>query len=381
MCRNSEGVEEKTSIFVIDKDLGNVAYSSWIKSVLDQGTMYELLGQTTNEESLGDIVEMVLGFFEVMSYFQHKLPLWRDVWKIKREFKQSIVPHLAGNVSNTTGHNRKRNKPSAQLGTPTKEVLEIMNTIKPKHPYSLVIEQANQGSKRKASEGEDDDPGPEPDQSRSSQPKEEKEEKKQRVIDGRKAALEFLDSMEKCMKDNGICATCANSAHDGDCKKVEEAAGNEKAMKKIRELLSSDHVSSDEEMGDVDEPSSSTSREHRAGEQKGKEIIEMYSYTINLVEMADTAEGGELQCGGVDLTFNPCGDHRTFKTTLERGCDTIPCYSPRFGDVSDVDMPWAYASMTDPKFFPKGAILEQIDVQQLGKSINFCIYPFDDLPL
>ena len=33
MCRNPEGVEEKTSIFVIDKDLDNVAYSSWIKSV------------------------------------------------------------------------------------------------------------------------------------------------------------------------------------------------------------------------------------------------------------------------------------------------------------------------------------------------------------
>ena len=75
MCKNSEGVEEKMSIFMIDKDLGNVAYSSWIKSVLDQGTMYELLGQTSNEESLGDVVEMVLGFFEVMSYFQHELPL------------------------------------------------------------------------------------------------------------------------------------------------------------------------------------------------------------------------------------------------------------------------------------------------------------------
>ena len=92
MCRNSEGNEEKTT--VIDRDLGNVAYSSWIKSVLDQGTMYDLLGQTTNEESLGDIVEMVLGFFEVMSYFQHELPLWRDVWKIKREFEQSIVRRL-----------------------------------------------------------------------------------------------------------------------------------------------------------------------------------------------------------------------------------------------------------------------------------------------
>ena len=130
------------------------------------------------------------------------------------------------------------------------------------------------------------------------------------------ALLRFLDSMEKCMEDKGICAKCANAAHDGDCKKVDEAAGNREAMRKIRELLSSDHVSSDEEMGDAEEPSSSASREHKKGEQMGKEIIEMYSYTINLVEVADTAEGGELQCGGVGLTFNPCGDHRTFKTTL-----------------------------------------------------------------
>ena len=97
----------------------------------------------------------------------------------------------------------------------------------------------------------------------------------------------------------------ANLAHDGDCKDIEEAAGNEKAMKKIRELLSSDPVSSDEDMGDTEEPSSSTSKERKRGGQAGKETIEMYSYTINLVEMADTAEGGELQCGGVDLTYNP----------------------------------------------------------------------------
>ena len=220
-----------------------------------------------------------------------------------------------------------------------------------------------------------------PDPSRSSHPNVEKEEKKQRVIDGRKAALEFLVSMAKCMGEIGICMRCANMAHDGDCKNYEEAAGNEKAMKKIRELFSSDHVSSDEEMGDTGEPSSSTSKERKKGGQEGKEIIEMYSYTINLVEMADTAEGGELQCGGVDLTYNPCGDNRTFKTTLGRGCDTIPCYIPKFGDVSDVHMPWAYASMVDPKYFPKGANLEQVDAMQLGKSVNFCVAPFDGAPL
>ena len=189
MCKNSEGVEERTSIFMIDKDLGNVAYSSWIKSVLDQGTMYDLLGQTSNEESLGDRRDDI-GI--------------KDVWKIKREFEQSIVRHLAGNVSHTTGQNRKRNKPSAQLGAPTKEVLDIMNKIKPRHPRSLMTEPAAQGSKRKATEGEGDGLGQAPDPSRSSQPNAEKEEKKQRVIDGRRAALGFLESMEKCMGEMGI---------------------------------------------------------------------------------------------------------------------------------------------------------------------------------
>ena len=159
MCKNSEGVEERTSIFMIDKDLGNVAYSSWIKSVLDQGTMYELLGQT---------------------YFQHELPLWKDAWKIKREFEQSIVRRLAGNVTHTTGQNRRRNKPPAQLEAPTKEVLDIMNKVKPRHPRSLITEPAAQGSKRKATEGEGDGLGQAPDPSRGSQPNAEKEEKKQR---------------------------------------------------------------------------------------------------------------------------------------------------------------------------------------------------------
>ena len=103
------------------------------------------------------------------------------------------------------------------------------------------------------------------------------------MIDGRRAALKFLDSMKKCMEDKGICK-CANEVHDGDCKKIGEAAGNEEAMRRIRELLSSDHVSSDEEMGDAEEPSSSTPKEHKTGEQKGRATIEMYSYAINLVE-------------------------------------------------------------------------------------------------
>ena len=109
-----------------------------------------------------------------------------------------------------------------------------MNKVKPRHPRSLITEPSAQGSKRKATEGEDDGLGQAPDPSQSSQPNAEKEEKKQRVIDGRRAALGFLESMEKCMGEMGICMKCANLAHDGDCKDIEEAAGNEKAMKMLR---------------------------------------------------------------------------------------------------------------------------------------------------
>ena len=70
----------------------------------------------------------------------------------------------------------------------------------------------------------------------------------------------------------GTWRKCANLAHDGDCKDTEEAAGNEKAMKLLRELLSSDPVSSDEDMGDSEEPSSSTSKEWKKGGQAGKDV-------------------------------------------------------------------------------------------------------------
>ena len=37
--------------------------------------------------------------------------------------------------------------------------------------------------------------------------------------------------------------------------------------------------------------------------------------------------------------------------------------------------------IVDPRYFPKGANLEQVDVMQLGKSVNFCVAPFDGAPL
>ena len=111
------------------------------------------------------------------------------------------------------------------------------------------------------------------------------------------------------MEEMEICMRCANLAHDGDCKDYEEAAGHEKAMKKIRELLSSDPVSSDEEMGDAEEPSLSTSKERKKGGQAWKQL-KRKAIPSAWWRWLDTAEGGEPQCGGVDLTHNVQDDAR-----------------------------------------------------------------------
>ena len=51
-----------------------------------------------------------------------------------------------------------------------------MNKVKPRHPRTLITKPSAQGSKRKATEGEDEGLGQAPDPSRSSQPNAEKED-------------------------------------------------------------------------------------------------------------------------------------------------------------------------------------------------------------
>ena len=118
-----------------------------------------------------------------------------------------------------------------------------MNKVKPRHPRSLIAEPSVQGSKRKATESEDEGLGQAPDPSRSSQPNAEKEDKKQRVLDGRRAALGFLDGVNGEV--HGRYGDLQEVREPGP-RRIEEAAGTEKAMKMLRELLSSDPVSSED---------------------------------------------------------------------------------------------------------------------------------------
>ena len=65
---------------------------------------------TDNEEKLGDGLETVLGFFDVISYFGEELPKWGNVCQYRPMLEATFLKFVRENMtSHMTGVNRKRN--------------------------------------------------------------------------------------------------------------------------------------------------------------------------------------------------------------------------------------------------------------------------------
>ena len=65
---HSDGTKEGKTKFRVWRDYGNAVYASWMRWFLGQEQAYRVFS-TDNEEKLGDGLETVLGFFDVVSYF------------------------------------------------------------------------------------------------------------------------------------------------------------------------------------------------------------------------------------------------------------------------------------------------------------------------
>ena len=72
---HSDGTRERKTKFRVWRDYGNAVYASWMRWFLGQEQTYRIFS-TDNEEKLGDGLETVLGFFDVISYFGNELPKW-----------------------------------------------------------------------------------------------------------------------------------------------------------------------------------------------------------------------------------------------------------------------------------------------------------------
>ena len=169
--------------------------------------------------------------------------------------------------------------------------------------------------------------------------------------------------------------------HDGDCKDIEEAAGTEKAMKMLRELLSSDPVSSDEDMGDTRNRPHQRPRKERKEDEQGKKQSRCTATPLTWWRWLTQLREESYNVAASTSPTTRAGTVGHSRRRSRWDATQSRATSLKYGDIIDAHMPRAYASIVDPRYFPRGAILEQVDVMQLGKSVNFCVAPFDGAPL
>ena len=124
----------------------------------------------------------------------------------------------------------------------------------------------------------------------------------------------------------------------------------------------------DEEM----DPMSSDPRDKSQQPEKEEQIFypskefHKYNYVVNLSEMADLAEGGELHVGQLDLHTNPNGTMREYNHVLDSfgGASVIP----QPGDEAVCEGVLGYSCMTST--LPKGLHLEVMNMQNRGRTVS-----------
>ena len=77
---HSNGTKERRNKSRVWRDYGNTVYASWMRWFMGQEQAYRVFS-TDNEEKLGDGLETVLGFCDVISYFGKELPDTDQCWK------------------------------------------------------------------------------------------------------------------------------------------------------------------------------------------------------------------------------------------------------------------------------------------------------------
>ena len=204
----------------------------------------------TMKTKVGDGLETVLAFFDVISYFGKELPQRGNVCQYRPVLEATFLKFVRENMtSHMTGFNRKRSGAVKCMEVPNKNVRDIMDKLAYSNPFIDLEEASSSGQKRKAGESDHEDeadPGREPDHA------EDPEAKQSRVEDIAARRAELLRMFEDLCDRAGeliICIKCGKESHDGTCKDTTKATESDSARGKIKTLfLPEGHPSSDEDI-------------------------------------------------------------------------------------------------------------------------------------
>ena len=335
---HSDGTRERRTKFRVWRDYGNAVCASWMRWFMGQEQAYRVFS-TDNEEKLGDGLETVLGFFDVISYFGKELPKWGNVRQYRPMLEATFLKFVRENMtSHMTGLNRKRSGTVKYTQVPSRTVRDLEYS----NPFIVSRKPVHQAKRGKQAS---------PTRTQlivAVSPimlSEEPEAKQSRVggIASRRAELlRMCEDLCDCAGKLKICMKCGKESHEGTCTDIARATESDSARGKITMLfLPEGHRSSDEDIemeapDDDEEMDPMSSDPHDKPQQPEKEEpifypreeFHKYNYVVNLSEMADLSEGGELHVGQLDLHTNPNGTMREYNNVLDSFGGASPSIIP-----------------------------------------------------
>ena len=334
---------------------------------------------TDNEEKLGDGLETVLGFFDVISYFGQELPKWGNVCQYRPILEATFLKFVRENMtSHMTGLNRKRNGTVKYMEVPNKNVRHHgqAGVHEPIHRSRKPVPQARKG--RQAS--------PimrtrlivvvNPIMPKSLKPN--NQESRTSPRDEQSCCRCFR--MIAIAQANSMFASCAEkNPMRGHARISQEQRSLTWHVERYRccffrkDILHPMKTDMEGPDGEEDEPMSSEPQEKshppemEEPEFYPREEFNKYNYAVNLPEMADMAEGGELHVGQVDLHTNP--------NMLDSFGGANPSVIPQPGDEAVCEGVHGFSCMTDT--LPKGVHLEVMNMQ--SRDTSFPYWPYKSL--
>ena len=176
---------------------------------------------------------------------------------------------------------------------------------------------------------------------------------------------------------------CGKESHEGACRDTARATESDSARGRITMLfLPEGHPFCDEDIemeapDDDEEMAPMSSETHDKPHQPeaeepsfySREEFHKYNYVVNLSEMADLAEGGELHVGQLDLHTNPNGTMKEYNRVLHSFGGAHPSVIPQPGDEAVCEGVQGFSCMTNT--LPKGLHLEVMNMQNRDTSFPY----------
>ena len=335
---------------------------------------------TDNEEKLGDGLETVLGFFDVISYFGNELPKWGNVCQYRAMLEATFLKFVRGNsTTHMTGLNRKKHGTVKYMDVPNKAVRDITHGLTYTNPYVDFEEASSTGQKRKAGESSNEDAA---DRGREPDHAEEPDVKQSRTggVTRRAELLQLFENLCTRAGELNVCIMCGKESHEGTCRDTARATESDR-MQLL--FLPEGHPSSDEDIdmeGPEGEGASSEPRERSHPPEmeepnvRPREELCKYNYAVNLPQMADMGTGGQLHVGHLDLHTNPNGSMKDYNNTLDLFGGANPSVIPQPGDEAVCKGVRGFSCMTDT--LPKGMHLEVMNTQ--SRDTSFPYWPYKE---